>query len=469
MKSLVWFRRDLRLRDHAALSHATQNCREVYCVFVFDDNILRGLPKDDHRVYFIYKTLEQMNRDLSKSGGGVYLAKGDPVEIVPALASRLGVKKVFANRDYEQYAKKRDASTARKLQRLGVEFESFKDHVVFESGEIATNDGSFYKVFTPYKNSWLKRLENSEDAIAERPVNLKAVKYKKLKGHSSKTSLKDLGFSEPAAAFKRSLNWKRRFNEFLKTVDRYHQARDLLAEDGTSQMSVYLRFGNASVRELVRKLQPITGQGKQTWLSEIIWRDFYSGFLDVHGETETESYKFKNLSWEKSSSPFEKWKEGQTGVPVVDAAMRQLNQTGWMHNRGRMIAATYLTKIMLVDWKKGEQYFGEKLIDYDLASNIGGWQWCASTGTDAVPYFRIFNPYKQAERFDPDSVYIKRFVPELANLPAKLARRPDLMSEEQEKKFGFRRGKDYPSPAVDYERGRKRALKLYKEAANAKV
>lgn len=469
MKSLVWFRRDLRLYDQMALSYATQNSDEVYGVFVFDTNILDKITdKQDHRVTFIHDTLMGMNETLSAKNAGLYLLYGDPVELVPKLAQELGVKLVCVNRDYEDYAKKRDAKVSKILEKKSIEFNSFKDQVIFESSEIRTKEGSFYKVFTPYSREWGRQLHSVENAISERPVNLSKFAYKKLKGYTQNLSLKDIGFEATDEGRRWEIYGKKRFKSFLKKVDNYHQTRDLPFMDGTSRLSPHLRFGNVSIRELVRGLGKIDNEGKKSWLNELVWRDFYSGFLDTHNYVEKESYKYGGLEWEKSKKLLEAWKEGRTGVPIVDAGMRQLNETGWMHNRVRMIVGSYLTKILLIDWLEGERYFGDKLIDYDLASNNGGWQWCASTGTDAVPYFRIFNPYTQAERFDKDASYIKKYVPELAALPAKLVHNPTLMDGKTQESYGVVLGRDYPLPIADYKAGRARALAAFKEIADGK-
>lgn len=467
MKSIVWLRRDLRLKDQMALSYATQNSDEVYLAFVFDTVILDKLKdKKDHRLYFIYKTLETLNEYLSSKNAGIYLLHGDPVEEIPNLAKKLEVDRVCVNRDYEKYAKNRDSKVEKKLKNEGIDFESFKDQVIFESGEIQTNDGTFYKVFTPYKNSWLKKLDSVEDAISQRPVNMSKLAYKQIKGLSKNITLEELGFEEAENSKKRDVNPKATFKSFLKRIDKYHEERDFPALDSTSHLSVYLRFGNISIRELVREIQPLNSEGKKVWLSELVWRDFYSGFLDTHNDVETQSYKYPDVEWENDPKLFKAWKEGRTGVPIVDAGMRQLNETGWMHNRVRMIVGSYLTKILQVDWRKGEKYFGEKLIDYDLASNNGGWQWCSSTGTDAAPYFRIFNPYRQSERFDKNAKYIVKYVPELKNLPPKYIHEPLKIDSNVEQKHAFSLGKDYPKPVADYKSNREKSIKIFKEASS---
>ncbi|MCO4754421.1 MAG: deoxyribodipyrimidine photo-lyase [Bacteriovoracaceae bacterium] len=468
MKSLVWLRRDMRLKDQMALSYATQNSDEVYLAFVFDKVILDKLEdRKDHRLYFIYKTLEKLNEFLSKKNAGIYLLHGDPIDEIPKLAHKLKVERVCVNRDYEQYAKDRDSKVEKKLKDLSIEMLSFKDQVIFESSEILTGDGNFYKVFTPYKNSWLKELEKKEDAFSIRPVNVSKITYKNIKGYSKNITLDELGFEEADNIKKRDVNPSKTLKEFLKRIDRYHEDRDFPALDSTSHLSVYLRFGNISIRELVRSVRPTDTEGKKVWLSELVWRDFYSGFLDVHNNIENESYKYGSVEWDNDPKLIKAWKEGRTGVPIVDAGMRQLNQTGWMHNRVRMIVGSYLTKILQVDWRIGEKYFGEKLIDYDLASNNGGWQWCSSTGTDAAPYFRIFNPYRQSERFDKDAKYIKKFVPELEKLPPKYIHEPLKITEDIEKKFGIELDKDYPRPVADYKSNREKSIKMFKEASNA--
>lgn len=468
MKSLVWFRRDLRLHDNSAASYATHNSDEVYGVFVFDKNILDKIAdKNDHRVDFILRSLQMMNETLAANGSKLYVLHGDPAVLVPKLAKSLGVGRVCANRDYESYAKERDEKVRKSLENNSIDFQSFKDHVVFESSEIKTNQGSFYKVFTPYSRVWLKKLHSTEGVFSERPVELKKFSYtpiKNMKEQLESLALEEIGFAPTDDQRWWDADPSKRLKSFFAKVDRYAATRDLPGVDGTSQLSVYLRFGNLSIRELVRKVLNADSEGKKTWLNELIWRDFYSGFLDTHNYVENESYKYPSITWEKNEEQLKAWKEGRTGVPIVDAGMRQLNQTGWMHNRVRMIVGSYLTKIMFIDWREGEKYFGEKLIDYDLASNNGGWQWCSSTGTDAVPYFRIFNPYTQAERFDKGAKYIKKFVPELEALPPKYVHNPTLITEKIETACGFKLGEDYPRAIADYKKGRERALKTFKES-----
>lgn len=448
-KSLVWLRRDLRLQDNSALSSATHNSELVYLVFVFDTTILNKLTSPrDHRVYFIFKTLEKMREKLEKEGADILILYGDPRQEIPKIAKELNVDEVYINRDYEQSAIERDEAVERELKDAQIKLCSFKDHVVFEASEIRVKNGGFYKVFTPYKKAWLAKLELTEEAVSERPVVLSKIKRVPKAGIS--LSLESIRFKAPPDAMICSLDAQKGLADFMNKVAKYGQERDFPAQKGTSRLSVYLRFGNLSIRECIRALQKIDNAGKEVWLSELIWREFYSGFLAEHPWVENASYRYQEVEWDEDENKLLAWKEGRTGVPIVDAGMRELNQTGWMHNRVRMITAAYLTKILHIDWREGERYFAEKLIDYDLASNNGGWQWSASTGVDAAPYFRIFNPYRQSERFDPQGIYICQFVPELSGLQGKSIHEPKSVD-------------GYPAPIVDYKKERQECLRRFKK------
>jgi deoxyribodipyrimidine photo-lyase len=461
---LFWFRRDLRLEDNRGLFEACKKARSVYCAFVFDINILKKLKdKQDQRVVFIFQALKEMESKLKAKGSGLLILFGDPMKIIPELASGLGVACVLANEDYEPYAKKRDQSVKSKLLKMGVCFETFKDHVIFRGDEIKKKDGLPYKVFTPYKNQWLSRL--SSDDIRKFSPDLKIlVRYKRAPVQSIKT-LGEIGFRvcRPVMASGEEQAHKL-LKSFLKRVDDYHQNRDKIDLDSNSHLSPYLRFGSISIRELVRNIIDHKSEGAKVWLSELVWRDFYQMILDQFPHVEKYAFtsKYNNLRWTGKLPHFEKWKKGSTGYPIIDGAMRCLNKTGMMHNRLRMIVASFLVKDLLIDWRKGEKYFAEKLLDFDLAANNGGWQWCASTGCDAQPYFRIFNPVSQSKKFDQEGQYIKKWVPELKLCPAKYIHFPSDAPEDIQRECHFLIGRDYPPPIVHHATQRIEALKLFK-------
>ena len=454
MKSLCWIRRDLRLHDHAALAKATTD-GEATLVFVFDTNILDKLQdKKDQRISFIYKSLQEMEKEVQKKGSSIIIRYGDPKIIIPELAKELKVQHVYCNRDYEPYAKERDIAVGKKLVETGIGFDQFKDAVIFEKHEIKTNQDSIYKVYTPYKNKWLEHFEDSGKSISDFEPNLKNLRqfkndknilafdwYKKIAFEETEP------FQEPGtkAALKQLESFDARINDYKKN-------RDFPAIDGTSLLSAYIRHGNISIRDMLRLGTSHRSEGAKTWVSELIWRDFYQMILDAFPQVEKHPYKeqYQKIDWEGKSSDFKAWCKGETGFPIIDAAMRCLNSTGRMHNRLRMIVASFLCKTLLVNWQKGEMYFAEKLLDYDLAANNGGWQWSASTGTDAQPYFRIFNPYSQSEKFDPKGEFIREWIPELAHLSAK-----DIHHPNPDK------APEYVRPIVDYSENRKKALDMY--------
>lgn len=451
-KSIIWLRRDLRWKDNYALSKATLDSDKVYPVFIYDENILNELEnKSDHRLVFIQEALNNFERHTRIKITRLY---GNPEKIIPEIAASLKVNAIYCNRDYEVYAKKRDEIVAKNLQEIGIFFYSLKDTVVFEFDELKNGKGDYYKVFTPFKNLWFEKLYQNPEVVAAYKIDLKKLTESKIK---SVRSLKEIGFdSKISNEMHYDPDAEKLFKQFDKKINEYHAIRDLPAIAGTSKLSVHLRFGTISVRALVRKYLEEQIPGPKTWLSELAWRDFYFGILDKYPYVEQSCYikKFDRIKWENDPQKFKAWCEGRTGVPIVDAAMRQLNQTGWMHNRCRMIVASYLVKTLLIDWRWGERYFAEKLIDFDLAANNGGWQWAASTGCDAAPYFRIFNPYRQSERFDPTGEYITKYCPELKGFPAKIVHDPTKAPG------------NYPDPIANYTKNRIRALELYKSCGD---
>ena len=472
---LVWFRRDLRDADHAALSEALRRARRVHCAFVFDRAILDALREDntppvDRRVDFIRASLIELDVALRARGGGLIVRHAVAASEIPRLASELGVAAVFANRDYEPQAKARDAAVASALSQLGIGFESFKDQVIFDGAEVLTQAGRPYTVFTPYKNSWLKRLTDDDHAphatdrgqlvatpLATGIPSLAQIGF-------AQTDLRQIGIV-PGMSGARAL-----VDDFSERLARYHQQRDYPAIKGVSYLSVHLRFGTVSIRQLVALALSDGAQrgasGAATWLAELIWRDFYFMILDRFPHVADRAFKpvYDAIAWEQGEHAdelFAAWCEARTGYPLVDAAMRQLSGTGFMHNRLRMVVASFLCKDLGLDWRRGEAWFARQLNDFDLAANNGGWQWAASSGCDAQPYFRIFNPLTQSQRFDPDGRFIRRYLPELAAVPDKFIHAPWLMSTAEQSACGVVVGRDTPAPRVDHGEARLRTLERY--------
>jgi deoxyribodipyrimidine photo-lyase len=472
-RALVWFRRDLRDFDHAALSRALGAAKSVHAAFIFDREILDALPSaQDRRVEFVWESVRQLDAALRAHGGGLIVRHARARDEIPALAAALGVDAVFANHDYEPAAMDRDAAVAHELARRGISFVTAKDQVIFERDEVLSLAGKPFSVFTPYRNAWLKALTpahlrahavSSLGAALARPPRAVDQGLPSLEAMGfARTNLAQLGV-RPGMGGGAAL-----FADFKRRIDDYAEARNFPAVKGPSYLSVHLRFGTVSVRELAayahaRSLEP-GGTGAMSWLSELIWRDFYAQILWHHPHVVGGAFKcdYDALRFPDDLALFTAWKEGRTGFPLVDAAMRQLNSTGYMHNRLRMVAASFLVKDLLVHWKWGEKYFADTLIDFDLASNNGGWQWAASTGCDAQPYFRIFNPVAQSERFDPDGRFIARYVPELSALEAREIHAPWLLPPTLQQARGVVVGRDYPAPIVDHAVARQRALALYK-------
>lgn len=472
---MVWFRRDLRDEDHAALHHALKTSDRVFCVFVFDTDILDRLPsRADRRVEFIAQSLVELRAALRKKGGDLWVLKGSAVQTVPAAAKKLRVRAVFTNHDYEPAASRRDAAVAKALASDGTVFETFKDQVIFEKEEILSGQKTPFKVFTAYKNAWLEKA----DAFYLRGYPVE--KYRKALAPPADYpeptrdwKVADLGFESTdleAQGIRAGMSGAReRFFDFLKRIDRYKETRDFPAVKGPSYLSVHLRFGTVSIRELAREAdrRAARSKGAETWLSELIWRDFYFMILWTHPRVEKHAYqeKFDAIPFPNDAKKFKAWCEGKTGYPIVDAAMRQINRTGYMHNRLRMVAASFLVKDLHVDWRKGEKYFADRLIDFDLSANNGGWQWSASTGCDAQPYFRIFNPVSQSGRFDPKGEFIRRYVPELARFSDPKIHAPWTASEAEQTAAGCVIGRDYPAPIVDHARARAETLALFNRRA----
>jgi deoxyribodipyrimidine photo-lyase len=491
--ALVWLRRDLRTRDHAALYHALRAARQVWCAFVFDSEILDPLPRGDRRVEFIRESLVDLDAQLRAlgarsgvSGVGLIVREGDATQEIPRLAAALHVQAVYANADYEPQARERDARVRGALADAGIAFHAGKDQVVFDTDELLTGAGKPYGVFTPYKNAWLKKLEPFY--LRAYPVERHAQSLAPLPAgeRGGVPSLADIGFAPtnlsslelPAG----SSGARALLEDFVEDerIDRYAQARDYPAVKGPSYLGVHLRFGTVSVRELaalardrMQAPRAQAGRGAEVWLSELIWRDFYQQVLHHHPHVVQASFKpeYDKIRWEhgkRADALFEAWCEGRTGYPLVDAAMAQINRTGYMHNRLRMVTASFLTKDLGIDWRRGERYFAEKLNDYDLAANNGGWQWAASTGCDAQPYFRIFNPVAQSERFDAQGRFIRRYLPQLAALPDALLHAPWRAKPVELAAAGIALGRDYPEPLVAHDEARARTLERYAVVKSAR-
>lgn len=472
--SLVWFRRDLRAFDHAALHHALAQSARVHCVFVFDTDILDALPRADRRVEFIRESVAELDAELQKHGGGMIVRHARAAAAIPKLAQELGANAVFTNHDYEPDAILRDTAVAAALGAAGRAFVTFKDQVVFEKSEVLSQSAKPFSVFTPYKNAWLRQLAlapNSVDAFPTEPHFGRLVRD----GATGVPTLKELGFEPTNLKELRIVTGMQGAAElqddFAERIAHYGNTRDFPAVKGPSYLSLHLRFGTISIRALVRLAQDAIragtgGKGAEVWLSELIWRDFYAMILFHHPHVARSAFKpvYDQVKWEQGTDAdtlFAAWREGRTGYPLVDAAMRQLNCTGYMHNRLRMVTASFLTKDLGIDWRRGEAYFAEKLNDFDVASNNGGWQWASSSGCDAQPYFRIFNPITQSEKFDPEGKFIKRYLPQLAALDAKAIHAPWRAKPLVLQAAGVALGSDYPLPIVDHDAARKATLARY--------
>jgi len=467
--ALVWFRRDLRDYDHAALYHALKRARQVFCVFVFDREILDSLADPaDRRVEFIHASVIELQLALQAKGGGLIVKYGIARNEIVQLAAELRVDAVFYNHDDDPAALARDAAVGYALNAHDIAVHHSKDAVIFEREEVLTAGGTPYRVFTPYKMAWLKTLtpyylqaypvDRHVDRLATRSSEIPTLQAMGFIPINRDELKRPSGMSGAAILL----------DDFMGRIDRYLETRDFPASQGPSYLSVHLRFGTVSIRQLAAAAWQQGGRGAETWLSELIWRDFYHQIL-WHRPDVAAGHTFKpqydDLPWPNPPGHFEAWCEARTGYPLIDAAMRQLNQTGYMHNRLRMVTASFLTKDLLVDWRLGERYFSDKLIDFDLAANNGGWQWAASVGCDAQPWFRIFNPVTQSERFDAQGAFIRRYVPELAGVPDKYIHAPWKLSSAAQQQAQCVIGRDYAAPIVDHAMQREQALALFKSAS----
>ncbi|EHQ26333.1 cryptochrome/photolyase family protein [Mucilaginibacter paludis] len=428
--SIFWFRRDLRLDDNAGLYYALKGGHPVLPLFIFDTEILNQLEdREDARVTFIYQTIEALNNELREQQSSSILIKYNSTgQAWNEVLAEYDIAAVYTNHDYEPYARHRDAELKELFTQKNIEFYTYKDQVIFEKGEVVKDDQKPYTVFTPYKRKWYDKLK---------PFYLKPYPTRKYLDNISKTSpfqlptLKSMGFAESKTHFPDK--------QYKTIIAGYHEQRDFPAIKGTSHIGLHLRFGTVSIRQLATDAY---GAEEKTWLNELIWREFYMMILYHFPQTADHAFKpeYDRIRWRNNETEFKAWCEGKTGYPLVDAGMRELNATGYMHNRVRMVVASFLSKHLLIDWRWGERYFARKLLDYEMASNVGGWQWAAGSGTDAAPYFRVFNPELQLKKFDPKLQYVKKWVPEYADFSK------------------------YPEPIVDHAFARERCLKVFKEA-----
>ena len=429
--SIFWFRRDLRLDDNIGFLEALKGEHLVLPIFIFDKNILEELPEDDARVTFIFENLQKMRDQLQEEyNSSLAMFYGSPDEIFKSLVKDYTIKKVYTNRDYEPYAKTRDEEIKKFLNENDIAFETFKDQVIFEMDEVLKNDGDPYVVYTPYKNKWMEAFDESKLKIHYTSQFMDNLIHN---SRLPNLSLSDIGFKKSSIEVP----------EYTVTptlIQNYEDTRNFPAKEGTSRLGPHLRFGTVSVRKMVKKA---IAEKNETFWSELIWREFFMQILYHYPHTVDKAFKpkYDKIKWRNNEEEFEKWKSGKTGFPLVDAGMRQLNKTGYMHNRVRMLVASFLCKHLLIDWRWGEAYFAEKLLDYEMSSNVGNWQWAAGSGVDAAPYFRIFNPTTQIDKFDKNKEYIKEWIEEY----------------DTDK---------YPEKMVDHKEARERCLEVYKAAVS---
>jgi len=426
--NVFWFRRDLRIFDNAGFFHALNQAENVLPVFIFDTDILENLSKTDARVSFIHQSLEAIHRQFLKVGSGLKILRGKPFDVFEEIIQEYEIAAVYTNRDYEPYGLKRDKQIGDLLKSKGIGFNTYKNQVIFEQAEIVKENGLPYLVYTPFMKRW--KAVFSEEKIKDYPSE-NGLKNLVKNQHESFPSLQSIGFSKSEIEVPSP-------NLSARLMIDYEATRNFPATIGTSFLGVHLRFGTVSIRQIVEEATAIKNE---IFLNELIWREFFMQILWHFPETTTRSFKpaYDRIEWLNKTDDFERWKNGETGYPLVDAGMRQLNKTGWMHNRVRMVVASFLCKHLLIDWRWGEAYFAEKLLDYELSSNVGNWQWVAGSGVDAAPYFRIFNPSEQAKKFDPDFKYIRKWVTDFDSLA-------------------------YPKPMIDHTEARERCLKTYKVA-----
>ncbi len=428
--TIVWLRRDLRIEDNTALSNALAREKNVQLLFIFDAAILDRLEKDDARVSFIFEQLRAIDEKVQEKGSSVLIRFGAPEDVFSELQQEIGLNSIYINHDYEPYAIKRDRQIAEWAAQHEIQFKSSKDQVIFEKNDVLKDDGKPYVVFTPYKRKWIQHFESLPKYNQNKECNWSNLRLLNTAEHKI-SSLKDIGFEPTKIALQE-------FDLSSALIENYEATRNFPAQNGTSRIGVHLRFGTISIRKLVQKAY---AANNHTFLSELIWREFFMQILWHFPHTINQSFKpkYDRIQWNNNSEDFELWKSGTTGYPLVDAGMRELNTSGYMHNRVRMLCASFLCKHLLIDWRWGEAYFASKLLDFELASNVGNWQWAAGSGVDAAPYFRIFNPESQIKKFDQRLAYISKWVPDFQELT-------------------------YPQPMVEHKWARERCLKVYKES-----
>ena len=431
MTALFWHRRDLRINDNKGLFEALKQNEIVHPIFIFDKSILDKLPNNDQRILFIYQEIESLKKSYQNLGSDLWVYYGEPSEIIPKIAQELNCSSVYFNNDYEPYALQRDQEIQVSLNNIKIEFIGNKDHVIFEKNEVLKDDGKPYTIFTPYSRKWKANLK--EEDLREYSIEKHTGNLVQKQQEEALITLEEMGFESKVL---HDFPDRIAKNEILKN---YHLSRNFPAVKGTSKLSLHLRFGTISIR----KLALIAREQNETYLNELIWRDFYQMIIFHFPKSAENSFKaqYDKIIWEKNEVHFDSWCTGKTGYPIVDAGMRELNATGFMHNRVRMVVASFLTKHLLLDWRLGAAYFAEKLLDFELASNTGGWQWAAGCGCDAAPYFRVFNPQAQQEKFDKSFEYIKKWVPEYGT-------------------------SSYPEPIIEHKFARERILQRFKSALN---
>lgn len=424
--TICWFRRNLRIEDNTSFYHALKSGFPVIPVFIFDKEILSTLSTiEDRRVDFIYRTLKHLNEKFQNHGSSFFIVHDKPLDAFKEICEKFSVKEVHTDHDYEPYAKERDEAVRKFLNNKGIKFFTYKDQVIFEREEVLKDDGNPYHVYTPYSKKWKEKFSKAD--VTNR-YSVRNLSHLFQKDNFRFPTLEAIGFRSTDIQFPE-------LQISDAALKKYDQVRNFPALEATSHVSLYLRFGTISIRHLVQ----LARENNDIYLNELIWREFFMMILDHYPRVVSENFnkKYDGIRWRNNENEFRKWCNGETGFPLVDAGMRQLNQTGYMHNRVRLVVSGFLTKDLLIDWRWGEAYFAEKLLDYELSSNNGNWQWAAGTGCDAAPYFRIFNPDEQAKKFDPESIYIQKWIPDL---------------------------NDYPPPMVDHAMARKRALEVYKKA-----
>ena len=428
--TIVWLRRDLRLEDNTALRNALAEEKNVQLLFIFDPAILDRLEKDDARVSFIFEQLRAIDEKVQEKGSSVLIRFGAPNDVFSELQQEIGLHSIYINHDYEPYAIERDRQIEEWAAQHEIQFNSYKDQVIFEKNDVLKDDGKPYVVFTPYKRKWIQHFESLPKYSQNKECNWPNLRPLNVAEHKI-SSLKDIGFEPTKIALQE-------FDLSSALIENYEAKRNFPGQNGTSRIGVHLRFGTISIRKLVQKAY---AANNHTFLSELIWREFFMQILWHFPHTINQSFKpkYDRIQWNNNSEDFERWKSGTTGYPLVDAGMRELNTSGYMHNRVRMLCASFLCKHLLIDWRWGEAYFASKLLDFELASNVGNWQWAAGSGVDAAPYFRIFNPESQIKKFDQRLAYISKWVPDFQELT-------------------------YPQPMVEHKWARERCLKVYKES-----